>query len=50
MTDEEFDELLIEVRRQILRQRLAPPSPQDRRDSDEYATKARHTEFGACAH
>ncbi|MEW2570361.1 hypothetical protein [Streptomyces sp. NPDC047070] len=50
MTDEEFDELLAEARREIRQQHLAPPSPQDQRDNDAYATRARHTEFGASAH
>ncbi|MFB7758530.1 hypothetical protein ACFC18_54675 [Streptomyces sp. NPDC056121] len=49
MTDEEFDELIAQLRREIRRQHMAPPPPADRRD-DIYAMRARHAEFGACAH
>lgn len=50
MTDEEFDELMAQARSELRQRRFAPPPPQDRRDDDAYAVRARHTEFGACAH
>lgn len=50
MTDEEFDELIAQVRGEILQHRFAPPPPQEKRDDDTYAVRARHAEFGACAH
>ncbi|MFG3371158.1 hypothetical protein ACIPWY_03725 [Streptomyces sp. NPDC090032] len=49
MTDEEFDELIAQARREIRQRRLTPPPPRDKRD-DVYAASARHAEFGACAH
>ncbi|MEU5053834.1 MULTISPECIES: hypothetical protein [unclassified Streptomyces] len=49
MTDEEFDDLIAQARREIRRQHIALPPPPDKRDSI-YAMKARHAEFGACAH
>ncbi|MCX5442682.1 hypothetical protein OHB53_01740 [Streptomyces sp. NBC_00056] len=49
MTDEEFDELIAQARREIQRQHIAPPPPPDKRDNS-YAMRARHAEFGACAH
>ncbi|MFC8131732.1 hypothetical protein [Streptomyces sp. NPDC057302] len=50
MTDEEFDELMVQARGEIRGRTFAPPPPQDERDDDTYAARARHTEFGACAH
>lgn len=50
MTDEEFDELLAQVRQEIRRRRIAPPPPADTRDDGSYAARARHAEFGACSH
>ncbi|MGW8681645.1 hypothetical protein ACWGNN_11380 [Streptomyces sp. NPDC055817] len=49
MTDEEFDELIAQARREVWRQHIAPPPPPDKRDTI-YAMGARHAEFGACAH
>lgn len=50
MTDEEFDELLAQARREIRKRRLPPPPVTGKRDDDAYAVRARHAEFGACAH
>ena len=49
MTDQEFDELLAQARDEIRKRRLSPPPVTDKRD-DAYAARARHAEFGACAH
>ncbi|WP_164551889.1 hypothetical protein [Streptomyces sp. WAC 01529] len=50
MTDEEFDELIAQARREIQRWHLAAPSPPDEGEDDAYAMRARHAEFGAGAH
>ncbi|MEV8315071.1 hypothetical protein AB0Q95_12930 [Streptomyces sp. NPDC059900] len=53
MTDEEFDEVMAQIRAEVLQHRFAPPPPtehQENRDDDTYAVRARHAEFGACAH
>ncbi|MFG2497165.1 hypothetical protein ACGFSB_02965 [Streptomyces sp. NPDC048441] len=50
MTDEEFDDLIAQARREIQRRRLAAPPPPDKREDDAYAMRARHAEFGAGAH
>lgn len=50
MTDEEFDDLIAQARREIRRQHLAAPPPPNEQDDDVYAMRARHAEFGACAH
>lgn len=49
MTNEEFDDLIHQVRQEISRKRLAP-EPAAGPEDDRYAVAARHTEFGACAH
>ncbi|MBO0516025.1 hypothetical protein [Streptomyces beijiangensis] len=46
MTDEEFEKLMAEIRREADHRRPPPPSEQH----DEYERLARHAEFGACAH
>ncbi|WP_409061916.1 hypothetical protein [Streptomyces sp. SYP-A7185] len=50
MTDEEFDELMAQARREIRQRHFAPPPRQEKQDDDAYAVRARHAEFGACAH
>ncbi|MGW5860751.1 hypothetical protein ACWFRJ_01085 [Streptomyces sp. NPDC055239] len=50
MTDEEFDELMAQARGEIRAKSFGPPPPQNKREDDSYAERARHTEFGACAH
>ncbi|MFD3477770.1 hypothetical protein [Streptomyces sp. NPDC058695] len=49
MTDEDFEALIAQARREIRQRHLTPPPPSDERD-DAYAASARHAEFGACAH
>lgn len=51
MTDEEFDELLARAGAEVQRQHLsAPPDTGAGGSDDAYAERARHAEFGACAH